>query len=65
MKVGKEFDASAPKPLFQGPSNARCRFDPYAVTGDGQSFLMIEADPQAPMSEPMHVILHWDAELRR
>jgi hypothetical protein len=70
VQAGPGFDASAPKPLFQGPANQGLgdvpwNLDRYAVTGDGQKFLMFEWDAQTTVVEPMHVILHWDAELRR
>jgi hypothetical protein len=69
VKTGPAFDASAPKPLFQapvqGPADVPCILDHYAVTGDGQKFLMFEWDAQTSVTEPIHVILHWDAELRR
>jgi len=69
VKTGSSFDASAPKPLFQapaqGPGDDPCILDYYAVTGDGQKFLMIERDAQTSVTEPTHVILHWDAEMNR
>lgn len=68
VKTGPAFDASAPKPLFQGPvgpGDVPCILDRYAVTGDGQKFLMLDWDVQSALTEPIHVILHWDAEIRR
>ncbi|MDR3699163.1 MAG: protein kinase [Candidatus Sulfopaludibacter sp.] len=64
VKAGTEFDASAPKLLFEGPRAPGCGFDIYAVTGNGERFLMIEPPPPT-QPEPMHVILHWDAEIQR
>jgi eukaryotic-like serine/threonine-protein kinase len=67
VKTGSTFDASAPQPLFQAPAQGAvdCILDKYAVTGDGQKFLMFEWDSQTSVTEPIHVILHWDAEMRR
>ncbi|MCG8607873.1 hypothetical protein MJD09_23170, partial [bacterium] len=46
-----------PKPLFHMPINVRLVLDQYAVTGDGQRFLVItEGDETSP---PFEVILNW------
>lgn len=65
LKAGAEFDALAPAALFQGPSTPICGLDWYAVSGDGQKFLMIEPSLQARVSQDLHVILHWDAAMPR
>jgi Tol biopolymer transport system component len=54
---GLEF--SAPKPLFDAHSTAR-----YAVTGDGQRFLM-STPVEESTTAPITVILNWTAEAKR
>jgi hypothetical protein len=59
---GGTFRASAPTFLFSGPfETGSPNFD---VSPDGQSFLMVEADPDAKPTQ-VNVILNWTDELRR
>jgi dipeptidyl aminopeptidase/acylaminoacyl peptidase len=67
---GDRFDAGVPRPLFTsravllaGPASA---YRSYAVTRDGQSFLIDEQAPdQMLRRDPLTVILNWTALLRR
>jgi hypothetical protein len=53
------FEFSSPKPLFETHSTDR-----YAVTGDGQRFL-ISRPIEESASAPITVILNWTAEAKR
>jgi serine/threonine protein kinase/Tol biopolymer transport system component len=62
---GESLDLGAPVPLFEfraGTINAF--FAPYAVTADGQRFLInavVEMEPNAPLT----VVVNWAAEVKR
>jgi hypothetical protein len=52
-------------PLFEfraGTSNAF--FAPYAVTGDGQRFLL-NATVETEVAAPLTVVVNWTAEVKR
>ena len=64
IRGGATLEAGAPKELFQTGLNVNPTIDQFAVTGDGQRFLL-----DLPLSEesatPISVVLNWTAELRR
>jgi eukaryotic-like serine/threonine-protein kinase len=64
------FDAGVPRPLFTSRAllvaGVMSPYRSYAVTRDGQAFLIIEpASEQAQRHDPLMVILNWTALLRR
>ena len=66
MAVSSGFDRSAPRPLFQTRTP---RFDFrgfhsfYAVTPDGQRFLVV-TEPEGRASSPITVVLDWAVGLK-
>ena len=64
---GSGFDRSAPRPLFQ-TRTPRVDFPGfhslYAVTPDGQRFLVV-TEPEGRSSSPITVVLDWAVELKR
>ena len=69
MSVGittqPRFSAEAPQLLFRGPYEEPARSDwprNYAVSLDGQRFVMIRGEQEAPAQ--VHVVLSWLEELR-
>ena len=69
MSVGlntqPRFSAEAPRLLFRGPYEEPARPDwprNYAVSRDGQRFIMIRGEESAPTQ--VHVVLSWLEELR-
>jgi serine/threonine protein kinase len=63
LKLGPTFQAGVPRALFQTRVTGSSR-DHYAVTRDGQRFLVNTLVKEAG-SEPLTVVLNWTAELRR
>src|SRR5262245_25245502 len=65
VRSGESFEVDAVVPLFEFKRGTRMDpFAPYAVTGDGQRFLineMVETNPNAPLT----VVVNWAAGLRR
>lgn len=65
VESGESFVAGAAVPLFEfRAGNAQPSLAPYAVTGDGQRFLLnaiVEIEPNAPPT----VVLNWTAEVKR
>ena len=63
VKSGESFEISAAVPLFEFRSGTVPGFVPYAVTGDGQRFLIdsMEAEPNAPLT----VVVNWTANVKR
>ena len=59
---GSSFEANAPRTLFQTPIAVNPVIDQYAVTGDGQRFLL---GTPVGEEEPITVILNWAAGLKR
>jgi hypothetical protein len=59
---GASFEVGAVKPLFQ-TRRAGARFQ-YAVTADGQRFLVNTATEQAA-SAPITVVVNWAAGMRK
>jgi dipeptidyl aminopeptidase/acylaminoacyl peptidase len=60
------FQAGVPKPLFDIPGSGQIRTRPgnYAVSRDGQRFLVIER-PERPSTSPLTVVVNWTAGLLR
>jgi len=65
VRSGESFDVGSTVSLFEfRAGNAQVNFAPYAVTGDGQRFLLnevVETKPNAPLT----VVVNWAAGLRR
>jgi serine/threonine protein kinase/Tol biopolymer transport system component len=57
------FEAGVPKPLFHLRSIKAAIAQRYAVTGDGQRFLLV-TNPEGGSIEPFTVVLNWTKELR-
>ena len=63
LQPGSAMDAGSPRPLFQTAVRIDPRLNQYAVTGDGQRFLVLEsAEPSAP---PMTLVVNWNTGLGR
>jgi serine/threonine protein kinase len=67
VKAGSTFAAGATKPLFDTPlrelTDSLQPFDSYAVSRDGQRFLINDfTETSAP---PLTVVLNWTADLKR
>jgi Tol biopolymer transport system component len=62
VATGPLFEADAPRELFQTPILVNPLIDQYAVTGDGQRFIL-----GTPLGEeePITVMLNWAAGLKR
>ena len=62
---GENFKVDAVVPLFEFRRGTNMDpFAPYAITGDGQRFLineLVETNPNAPLT----VVVNWAADLRR
>jgi len=65
VKWGAGFEAGVPKALFEAPIPAGqlTRYH-YAVTADGQRFLIITPVGDAAL-QPLTVVVNWTAELKR
>jgi hypothetical protein len=65
VQSGETFAASAAAPLFEfRAGSANAFFAPYAVTGDGQRFLL-NATVETEVVSPLTVAVNWTAELKR
>jgi Tol biopolymer transport system component len=67
VSAGANFDAGAPIALFQtNPRElvATSEYAVYDVSKDGQRFL-INTHVKNPETQPMSIILNWDAELKK
>ena len=64
VKTGPVFETSAPQPLFQTRVNSYMSPDRYAVSADGQRFL-INSTVQESSQTPITVILNWTAGLKK
>ena len=66
VKTGSTFEAGAATPLFDTPFRfvaSLLLVDNYAVSADGQRFLINEhTEASAP---PITVVLNWTADLKR
>jgi hypothetical protein len=65
VRRGESFETSSPVPLFEFSAGvAHTRYAPYAVSRDGQRFLINEVvvlEPNAPLT----VVVNWAAELKK
>jgi hypothetical protein len=63
---GTAFNADLPKPLFDSHAASRptTLFRDYAVTKDGQRFLVAVPTKETEVS-PMTVVLNWTAGLKK
>jgi Tol biopolymer transport system component len=64
VKSGAKFEASVPRALFDLRSIKWVGGNNYAVTGDGQRFLVVTS-PEEANASPFTVVLNWMAELKR
>src|SRR5262245_16575660 len=65
VRRGESFETSSPVPLFEFSAGlARTRYAPYAVSRDGQSFLINEVADFEP-NAPLTVVINWAAELKK
>jgi Tol biopolymer transport system component len=65
VQSGETFSASAAAPLFEfRAGNANSAQTPYAVTGDGQRFLL-NAIVVSEVAAPLTVVVNWTAEVKR
>jgi hypothetical protein len=62
VSTDQSFVAGAPSPLFQTPIVVNPIIDQYAVTGDGQRFIM---GTPIGEEEPITVMVNWAAGLKR
>jgi Tol biopolymer transport system component len=69
VKTAPEFEAGVPQPLFDPRivSGAHPAWARYAVTADGKRFLVdtVESTQEGVTSEPITVVLNWQAALKR
>jgi hypothetical protein len=61
---GKTFESGIPHPLFGVSSLKNLGGNSYAVTADGQRFL-ISMSVESDQSSPMTIVLNWTASLRK
>jgi hypothetical protein len=64
VKSGERFEVGATVSLFEFRAGTLLSTAPYAVTRDGQRFLInerVDLEPNAPLT----VVTNWTAELRR
>jgi hypothetical protein len=65
MKSGESFEVGAPILLFEfRPGPADPRLAPYAVTADGQRFL-INAVVETESNAPLTVVVNWAAGVKK
>ncbi|MBI4478398.1 MAG: PD40 domain-containing protein [Acidobacteria bacterium] len=63
IRSGTTIEPSIPKSLFQTGVTFNSGLDQYAVTGDGQRFLVIVPSEETP--SPINLILNWPALLKK
>ena len=56
-------ESGPPKELFQTRINLSPVWDQYAMTADAQKFIAIEPVDEGP--QPIHVVLNWNAGVKR
>jgi hypothetical protein len=65
VRNGESLDMDAPVPLFEFRAGAGlANFTPYAVTHDGQRFLIIEIVDTEP-NAPLRVVVNWAMDLKQ
>ncbi len=62
--INGRLDLGDPKVLFQGPLSDFALSPPFAVTPDGQRFLLVTADDERS-SRPFEVVLNWLAPIKQ
>lgn len=62
FKGGSQPETAAPVELFQSRLRSDHRYNQYAVTGDGQRFLVY--DPVEESDQPFYVLLNWTSLLK-
>jgi len=63
VKTGATFESDAPRALFQTALNVAELRQSYAVSADGQRFLLNA--PLETESPPMTIVLNWTGLLKR
>jgi hypothetical protein len=63
FKGGAQPETSIPVELFQTRLRADHRYNQYAVSGDGQRFLLYE--PVEDNDRPYYVVMNWMGLLKR
>jgi len=63
--AGRSFDAGMPRALFQVNAWSGTNNQVYAVTKDGQRFLVNTTSQKTSGVEPLTVVLNWTAAVRR
>ena len=63
VNAGAAFSAGVPRELFKAAGGPNLAFGGYAVSRDGQQFLMPGRDAQAADTWPIIVVLNWWLEL--
>jgi eukaryotic-like serine/threonine-protein kinase len=66
VNTGPTFQLDSPKPLFEINVQNSTQRQEYAVSPDGQSFLVnaVSIGPSTPPSPPLNLILNWPALLK-
>jgi hypothetical protein len=66
IKTSPEFGASVPKPLFESRIvGLGSVFGAYAVTHDGQRFLINETVDSASNPSPITILMNWTATIKK
>jgi len=63
ITAGLKIDCGPPKGLFDTGLRVNPAADQYAVTADGQRFLVLK--PQDVVPTPLTVVLNWDADIQK
>jgi hypothetical protein len=63
VKGGPDPEISAPRKLFRAETMFNCVADQYAALENGRRFLVQESVPTR--LESIHMIVNWDAQMRR
>ncbi len=64
VRSGESFEVDAPVSLFEFRAGTTPLITPYAVTADGQRFLinaLVETEPNAPLT----VVVNWTAGVKK
>jgi Tol biopolymer transport system component len=65
VRIGESLEMDAPAPLFEfRAGTGLANFTPYAVTHDGQRFLIIEIVDTEP-NAPLRVVTNWTAGVKK
>jgi hypothetical protein len=63
ITAGLKIDCGPPQELFDTGLRMNPAADQYAVTADGQRFLVLK--PQEVVPTPLTVVLNWDADIQK